>query len=245
MQDIPPEQNSPGAIHSLCLIPLLYQNRLEGGIVIFNGEKADNKYHFPYEQLNFLAQQTTLSFANSYRFHDAQELISTDDLTGLYNVRHLNLILQQELLRTRRYGLSFALVFIDLDHFKEINDTYGHLVGSQTLKEVALLLKGSVRETDFLFRFGGDEFTALLVETDGEGARQVSERIRQSIENHIFLKDSVGYAKLTATLGYAIFPQDANNQMKLMEMADQAMYHGKKKRNTVCSVNEYLNSKRQ
>ncbi|NLC71729.1 MAG: diguanylate cyclase [Desulfuromonadaceae bacterium] len=245
MQDIPPEQNWPAAIHSLCLIPLIFEKRLEGGIVIFNGEKPSGEFHFPYEQLNFLAQQATLGFANSYRFQGAQELIYIDDLTGLFNVRYLNLILQQELLRSRRYGLCFALVFIDLDRFKEVNDTFGHLAGSQALKEVALLLRECVRESDLLFRYGGDEFTALLVETNGEGARLVSERIRQRIEKHLFLKDSIGYSKLTATVGYAICPQDAKNQKKLMELADQAMYHGKTKRNTVCSVNEYLVSKKK
>jgi diguanylate cyclase (GGDEF)-like protein len=245
MQDIPPEQNWPTHIHSLCLIPLIYEKKLEGGIVIFNGEASDGDSHLPYEQLNFLAQQAILSFANSYRFQGAQTLIYTDDLTGLYNIRYLNLVLQQELLRTRRYGLSFALVFIDLDHFKDVNDTCGHLAGSQALKEVAFLLRECVRETDILFRYGGDEFTALLVETDSDGAGLVSERIRRKIENFVFLSDSVGYSKLTATIGYAIFPQDAKNQQKLMELADQAMYHGKKVRNTVCSVNDYLKSKKK
>ncbi|MBN1142530.1 MAG: diguanylate cyclase [Deltaproteobacteria bacterium] len=245
MQDIPADQKWPAAIHALCLIPLLYQKKLEGGIVIFNPEQPENDFHFPYEQLNFLAQQATLGFANSYRFKGAQDLIYTDDLTGLYNFRYLNLVLQQELLRTRRYGLTFALVFIDLDYFKEVNDNYGHLAGSQTLREVAMLLRESVRETDLLFRYGGDEFTALLVETDADGALLVSERIRRKIENHVFLADSIAYSKLTATVGYAIFPHDAKNQKKLMELADRAMYHGKKMRNTVCSVKEYFDSKKK
>ncbi|MBN2429109.1 MAG: diguanylate cyclase [Deltaproteobacteria bacterium] len=236
IQDIDIDSQWPPGIHSLCLIPLLFEKEFKGGIVIFNSTKAGAEFHLPYEQLLFLAQQTSLGFSNSCRFQGTQELVYTDDLTGLYNYRYLHVILQQEIQRTERYGLSFALVFIDLDHFKEVNDTYGHLVGSNTLKEVAEIIRLSVRSADMVFRYGGDEFTALLVETDKEGAATVTERIRRNIANHTFQKDAIAFDKLTATLGYATFPENAKEKKELMDLADKAMYHGKKQRNVVCSV---------
>ena len=124
------------------------------------------------------------------------------------------MILDQEILRSERYGLEFSLIFIDLDFFKEINDTRGHLDGSQALKEVAVLLRESVRESDILFRYGGDEFTSFLVETGPEGAEIVAERIRHSIQNHAFFSDSGNPAHITATVGYATFPSDAKHQTR-------------------------------
>jgi len=236
VQDIDADNEWPPGIHSLCLIPLLYEKQLKGGIVIFNSTRSGSEYHLPYEQLLFLAQQTTLGFSNSCRFQGTQELVYTDDLTGLYNHRYLHIILQQEIQRTQRYGLSFALVFIDLDHFKEINDNYGHLVGSNTLREVADIIRKSVRSADMVFRYGGDEFTALLVETDKVGAATVTERIRKNIARHTFQKDTIAFKKLTATLGFATFPENAQEKKELMDLADRAMYVGKKKRNVVCSV---------
>ena len=238
IQDIEVENEWPPGIRSLCLIPLLYDKKLEAGIVVFNSSDIGYEHHLPYEQLLFLAQQTTLGFLNSCRFQGTQELVYTDDLTGLYNYRYLHVVLQQEIQRTRRYGLSFTLVFIDLDHFKEINDNHGHLAGSNTLKEVADILIKSVRSADMVFRYGGDEFTALLVETDKEGAYTVAERIRKNIADHIFQKDTIAYEKLTATIGFATFPENAEEKKALMDLADKAMYHGKKQRNVVCSVSD-------
>jgi diguanylate cyclase (GGDEF)-like protein len=238
IQDLDIENQWPPGVHSLCLIPLLYEKELKGGIVIFNSTKAGSEFHLPYEQLLFLAQQTSLGFANSSRFQGSQQLVYTDDLTGLYNYRYLQLVLQQEIQRTERYSLSFALVFIDLDHFKEVNDNYGHLVGSNTLKEVADIIRKSVRSADMVFRYGGDEFTALLVETDREGALTVTERIRKNIASHTFQKDTIAFKELTATLGVATFPENATDKKDLMNLADKAMYHGKKQRNVVCCAND-------
>jgi len=145
----------------------------------------------------------------------------------------MQVFLEQEVRRTERYGLSFSLVFIDLDHFKEINDTRGHLAGSESLREVAYLLRKCVREVDVLFRYGGDEFTALLVETDTRGAGVVAERIRRSVEQHIFLADTANPARLTATLGYATFPEHAGDKKSIIDAADRAMYAGKVDRNIV------------
>ncbi len=223
-----------GAEEALLVHPLCCQGNLEGGLVFVPPAAGD----FSRERVRFLCRQAGLGFENAFRYRGARDLMYTDDLTGLYNHRYLQIVLEQELRRSARYGLEFAVVFIDLDRFKDINDRYGHLVGSSMLKETGKILARCVRDADILFRFGGDEFTALLVETDNSGAEVVAERIRRSIENNRFLADEGVNARLTATIGYSIFPGDSEDKIDLLNLADQAMYWGKKLRNVVRSVRE-------
>jgi diguanylate cyclase (GGDEF)-like protein len=223
--------NWPEQVRSLCLFPLNCQKKLKGVIVILNSADGDLPHPLPSDNLLFLAEQAGLGFENAYRYEGARELIYTDDLTGLYNHRYLQLALDQEIRRSERYGLEFSLVFLDLDYFKNVNDTHGHLAGSRSLREVAILLRQSVREVDMVFRYGGDEFTALLVETNSGGAAVVAERIRCSIEGHTFLAGTEAASRLTATVGYSTFPENANDKKAIIELADQAMYLGKKVRN--------------
>jgi diguanylate cyclase (GGDEF)-like protein len=220
------------SMQQVYLLPLLCDKHPKGAIVLINPEDSPFS-STPNENLLFLAEQAGLGFENSFRFQGARELIYIDDLTGLYNHRYLNQILEQEILRAERYNLQFSVVFIDLDHFKDINDTHGHLAGSKALREVAMLLRKSVREVDLLFRYGGDEFTALLVETDRHGASVVSERFRRAIERHTFLAEDGLCARLTATVGYATCPENATDQKGIMDWADRAMYDGKTVRNVV------------
>ncbi len=229
--ELEPPAEWPAGIRSLCLFPLRCEKRLEGGMVIFNSPGGDFPDPLPRENLLFLAEQTSLGFENAFRYQGAKELIYADDLTGLYNYRYLQIVLDQEIRRSERYGLEFSLIFIDIDRFKDVNDTHGHLAGSNVLKEVAGLLHASVREVDIVFRYGGDEFTALLVETESRGAAVVAERIRRTIENHSFLKDEELNLHLTATVGYATFPENAGDKREVVDLADRAMYEGKKLRN--------------
>lgn len=219
----------PG-LKRLLLLPLRCHGSTKGALALANPPENDF-VTIPTEGLQFLAEQTALGFENAFRYQGARELMYTDDLTGLYNHRYLHLSIDQEIRRANRYGLEFALVFIDLDFFKLINDNHGHLAGSRALQEVATLLRRAVREVDSLFRYGGDEFTALLVETDARGAAAVAERMRRQIEQHIFLAAEGICARLTATVGYACFPEHANEKKQIIDLADRAMYVGKKVRN--------------
>jgi two-component system cell cycle response regulator len=230
-EELSTDASVPPRIHTLCLFPLHSKKQLKGALVLFNPAESDFSHPLPHENLLFLSEQASLGFQNAYRYQDAQELIYTDDLTGLYNYRYLQEVLDQEIRRSERYGLEFSLVFVDLDYFKTVNDSFGHLAGSQALKEVAGLLRTCVREVDVLFRYGGDEFTAMLVETDAQGAAIVAERIRRTIEQHHFLADTASSSRLTATVGYATFPSNATDKNAIIDLADQAMYHGKKSRN--------------
>ncbi|MCD6582951.1 MAG: diguanylate cyclase [Desulfuromusa sp.] len=217
------------------MLPLHDGDILKGGIVVC--DVIDNlEKSVPLADLRYLCDQVALGFENACRYQDAQELMYTDDLTGLYNHRFLQISLSREIRRSQRYGLKFSLLFLDLDRFKEINDNYGHLAGSAALKEVGHLLADCVRDVDTLFRFGGDEFAAILVETDDSSARVVAERIRKAIEAHAFLKERETPSYVTVTAGFATFPTDAIEKEELLDLADRAMYIGKGSRNVICGV---------
>jgi len=236
--ELPTDLPLPRGTRSLCLLPLHYQKRIEGLLVLFNRVEEDFCQPLARRNLLFLLEQTALGFSNAYRYKDVRKLIHTDDLTGLHNYRYLQMILDQEIHRAERYDLEFSLVFIDIDRFKLVNDSHGHLAGSQALKEVADLLQQSVREADILFRYGGDEFTGFLAETGTSGAAIVAERIRRNIEQHCFFAESDHPTRLTATVGYATFPGDSDDHQGIIDLADRAMYIGKKVRNVVRSARE-------
>ncbi len=232
--------NWPNRVETVGFAPLRCEGTVQGGIILFNpidGSFPENPYS---EHLSFLTEQINLGFENAFRFTGARELIYTDDLSGLFNHRYLHLAIEKEISRSLRYGLKFSVIFLDLDHFKDINDTYGHLAGSKALSEVATILLSTVREVDSLFRYGGDEFTALLIETDEQGAKIVAERMRSAIENAVFLKEEGINSRVTTTIGFATYPDHADNKFTLIDMADQAMFHGKKNRNTSRSAGEKI-----
>jgi diguanylate cyclase (GGDEF)-like protein len=151
----------------------------------------------------------------------------TDDLTGLYNSRYLNLVLRREAKRASRSGRPLSLLFLDLDGFKQVNDTYGHLAGSKALVEAAVIIRGSARETDVPARFGGDEFSVVLPDTGCEGALSVAERIRERIGGFAFLASDGLSVHLTASIGVATLPDVAASAEELIRAADVAMYRVK------------------
>jgi two-component system cell cycle response regulator len=223
---------------SLWVFPMNTDNQDHGTLVLCNASGAELSDSQPKENLAFLAEQVALGFRNACQYQGARELIYTDDLTGLYNHRYLGIALEQEIRRSERYGLEFSLAFIDLDLFKNVNDEHGHLSGSGVLRQVGKLLHECVRDADMLFRYGGDEFTALLVETDTRGAKIVAERIRSGIEAFDF---SIGQGKtrrLTATVGHATYPIHATTKEEMIDLADKAMYLGKSDRNIARSASE-------
>ncbi len=229
-------------ISKLWVFPMHTQNDEHGALVLCNPAKEELPEELPVESLTFLAEQVALGFNNACQFEGARELIYTDDLTGLYNHRYLHIALEQEIRRSERYGLEFSLAFIDLDLFKGINDEHGHLIGSGVLRQVSELLRECVRDADMLFRYGGDEFTALLVETDTRGAKIVAERIRSGIETFEFSTGHGKIGRLTATVGHATYPIHATTKDQMIELADKAMYLGKSDRNATRSASEVRNT---
>jgi diguanylate cyclase (GGDEF)-like protein len=144
--------------------------------------------------------------------------------------------LNEEVDRARRLGLTFSVGMVDIDHFKECNDKYGHLVGDAVLKKISERLKNSVREVDMIARYGGEEFCIVLPETEKELATTVAERLRKSVESkHIKAFDEK--VKMTVSVGISTFPQDGENAATLIDKADTALYKAKRKgRNSVCTT---------
>lgn len=157
----------------------------------------------------------------------AEALSVTDDLTRLYNSRYLNQVLRREVKRASRSGRPLSVLFLDLDGFKAINDTYGHLAGSRALVEAGAVIRTSARETDIVARFGGDEFAIVLPDTGGSGAVAVGERIRARIAEHSFLAGDGVNHHLTASVGVATLPDVALSPDGLLQAADAAMYQVK------------------
>jgi two-component system cell cycle response regulator len=162
-------------------------------------------------------------------------LAHTDPLTQSLNRRALTVRLVAEMDRARRYNAVLSMLMVDLDHFKRVNDSKGHLVGDEVLREVAHLLQESVRSVDFVARYGGEEFVVVLPETAHAGAVIFAERMRERIEQMSFVREHGG-AKLTASIGVASYPtNDIHTVEDLFTRADDALYRAKAAgRNRVC-----------
>jgi diguanylate cyclase (GGDEF)-like protein len=177
--------------------------------------------------VRILLEPASVALDNALLLKRAEALSVTDDLTRLYNSRYLNLVLRRETKRASRSGRPLSLLFIDLDGFKAVNDTYGHLFGSAALVEAAAVIRSSARETDVVSRFGGDEFALVLPDTGGEGAFAVGERIREKVAAHRFLAGNGLDIHLTVSVGVATLPDVAASTEELVQAADKAMYQVK------------------
>lgn len=156
-----------------------------------------------------------------------QELVDRDYLTGLYNMRSMYEKIDYELRRAKRNHTHVACIMLDMDHFKTVNDENDHLFGSFVLKEVGEIIKNNIREVDFAARYGGDEFLVVLVDVKEEGTQIFCERIRQSIEGHLF-KEGMSTIQLTVSMGYAV--SDGADQLDARDMvrlADNSLYEAK------------------
>jgi len=147
-----------------------------------------------------------------------------DDLTGVLNRRAMDRYLEEEIERSRRYKHPFSVLFFDIDHLKEVNDQFGHLSGSRVLIEVTGVIKVKLRRIDKIFRFGGDEFTVTLPETDQKGAIGTGHRLRKAIRAHRFRPVEGAEVSLTASFGVATYPDDGTTAEMLLRHADEAMY---------------------
>lgn len=159
---------------------------------------------------------------------EALELLLVDEVTGLYNTRYLKCALDREIAGHQKAQKPFSLLFIDVDEFKKVNDSYGHVIGTRLLCEVGEHLRKIVRQGDLVFRYGGDEFVCLLSGCDLETAKKVSERIRASLEREVFLKDQGPELRTSVSVGAAQYPIDSLTESGLLDAANRAMYQVKK-----------------
>ena len=186
-------------------------------------------------RMTVLLNQLELSLKRSRLFAEVQELSITDGLTGLYARGYFLERLKQELVRSKHNNYSLSFLLIDVDNFKTYNDTYGHITGDAILKEIAKILKYSLRQIDMCARYGGEELCILLPETDREGSLLVAQRLRLSVEEariRVFNEN----IRCTVSIGVAGYPDDAQSPNGLIDQADKALYQAKAQgRNRVCS----------
>lgn len=176
----------------------------------------------------FLGESVALALENAERYQQAQWIAHLDALTGLYNARHLEHVVDREIRARLSTSTPFSVLFMDLDHFKRVNDTHGHQIGSRVLVEMSRLLRRHTRETDVLIRYGGDEFVVILPDADTETAVRAAERIRVAVEAHRFLSREGLELRLTLCCGVSSWPRHAATREDMIHRADMAMYHGKK-----------------
>ena len=160
----------------------------------------------------------------NFMYSRTRYLSLTDALTGLYNRRHFDNTVEREFMRSKRYGGDLSLAIIDIDFFKKVNDTYGHLCGDYVLKEVAYLIMDNFRKTDFVFRYGGEEFVVILTETDIKSSQIPLERLRKKIDEYPFVFNG---QPLHITISTGVSSNNAEDMETFLDNADKALYRAK------------------
>lgn len=211
---------------SIICIPLKAKQRVLGVIQLINvpmSSFTDSEMFF----LRAICDYAAIAIDNARSVERIQELTITDDCTGLFNARHLYKTLEAEVYRSARFNYEFTVLFIDLDHFKQVNDTRGHLIGSKLLAEIGYTIKSHLRLIDYAFRYGGDEFVVLLPQTGKESGLVVARRLLDSFRNSRFLKDDNLNLNVRASIGLAAYPDDAKSAHEIIRQADEMMYEVK------------------
>jgi diguanylate cyclase (GGDEF)-like protein len=209
---------------SIVAVPVRFREQCLGVIELINSVGPEGFSPRDMALLEALADYAAIAIENARHVQRIHELTITDDCTTLYNARHLNFMLDTEIYRSHRYAFEFSLIFIDLDHFKSVNDTHGHLMGSKLLAEIGQAIKDKCRLIDLAFRYGGDEFVVLLPQTSKENAMGVARRLHKLIREAVWLKDVGINARVTASVGVAAYPSDSRTKAELLHLADEAMY---------------------
>jgi diguanylate cyclase (GGDEF)-like protein len=227
---------------SVVAVPLISKGKVLGVLELINILEDGRFNQDRFDLLLTIADYAAIAIENARYVERIKQLTVTDDVTLLYNARFLEQALEQNFRRARRYKTPLSLIFMDLDHFKHVNDTFGHLVGSSLLKEVAVLLKSILRITDIPTRYGGDEFVVILPETGKEEALIVANRIRDALRSKDFGRDHGLSYRITASFGVSTYPEDADNKVDLLRLADQAMYWVKEHNRDNIATPEVLSS---
>jgi diguanylate cyclase (GGDEF)-like protein len=230
-------------LQSIACLPILHGSKTLG-VLQLNNYKLDLLPDTSLAFLRILCDYAAIALQNAHHVNLIDRLTITDDCTGLFNARHFYSLLDEEIKRCAASPGSrvvsihkecFSLLFIDLDHFKSINDTHGHLVGSALLAEIGSLIKRTLGPSHAAFRYGGDEFVCLLYQLDKPEALELAERLRLALVSTPFLSSAKLNISMTGSMGLATFPQDGSTQKEIVFSADTAMYDAKAQgRNRIC-----------
>lgn len=207
---------------SVLAIPVRGTGKVLGVMELVNSDM--NIYVRGQMLLQALADYAAIAIENARAVQRIQELSITDDCTGVYNSRHMFTVLAEEVRRSERFGYEFSVLFMDLDHFKHINDEYGHLVGSKLLGQFGQFLRRNLRLVDAAFRYGGDEFAVLLPQTGKDAAIRVARRLIKTIREREWLNEAGLSLKLKASVGIATYPHDGTTPHEIVQSADELMY---------------------
>lgn len=205
------------------IIPLVSEDFLLGGICFYSKEEFD------YTEFKFyktMVSELLLLFKMRYLYSETEYLSVTDGLTGLYNRRHFEYNIEREFLRTKRYPSDLSLAMIDIDFFKNVNDTYGHQFGDYVLREISNVIVSSFRKTDMIYRYGGEELAIILTETPIDNAIVPLERLKNKISQHKFSHNDME-ATISVSIGISSVSAMVQTQAELIETADKALYKAK------------------
>lgn len=208
----------------LLIEPILYKKILLGVLILVNASSFSKN---AIEKLSFFNQNLSLAFRNAITYNQMQRLAALDALTGLYNRRFGIIRIQEEFSRAIRANTPVSLLMFDIDHFKIVNDTYGHLVGDKVLVNIAKIGLAAIREGDVLLRYGGEEFLCVLPGANQDDARIIAERIRIMVMDST-VKNAEQDVKVTISIGVITYPHhDISDSNQLIKLADDAMYVAK------------------
>ncbi len=220
-------------IQSIACVPVRSDDKTLGVIQLLNS-KLDLLSEYSISFLRILCDYAAIAIQNARRMKLIHELTITDDCTGLFNARHLYTLLDEQIARSASNpNNEFSLVFIDLDHFKQVNDTHGHLVGSRLLSEVGSLMKRCLGPQNACFRYGGDEFVTLLPGLGKEAAIEATTRLWELLRESRFLTGQGLSLSVAGSFGLATFPEDGNTVQAVIRSADTMMYAAKVTRDNI------------
>jgi len=228
-----PEDGCPGVeAGPAVFVPLRLRDQTPGYLAVYRRRGVRPFDAEDVRLITLLAAWTAVALENLRLAQNVEKLAGTDDLTQVYNYRFLKSALRREIKRAGRYHQDLSLLMIDVDNLKNYNDRHGHLRGSFLLREMAGLFTAHVRSWDLVAKYGGDEFTVILPQTDLAGARTVAERLRIAVEEHTFPLAHQG--QITVSIGLASFPEDGQTTSALIETADRALYVAKQRGRNLC-----------
>lgn len=226
-------------------------------LLIIHGPAVEDQHFFAFCEIERKPEETLLApmivyvesmlrqISRQMKLDHLQSLVHMDDVTGLYNQRKLLLDLDACIERYHKIQEPFAVLFVDIDHFKQVNDGHGHIVGTHLLAEVASVLRGVLRDSDLCYRYGGDEFVVIIPGSNGDEGRIIGERILGAIRHKNFEIPDIDQGKeihrlkLSASIGVAGFPEDARTRDEVLSIADKMMYQAKESgRGQVCRAGE-------